>query len=375
MACFGGGALAAPSIASAALYAVTDAGTVFESSNEGVAWSVKGQIAEPDVVSLSPGLTLGQLFALGKTGSLYRSVDAGATWTAVGNAGASDCAGLAIARSGALLALTQSGDLARSSDGGATWAVTSSVGASDCAALAVGGKVGALDTLFVVTSSGDVAMSATGASWTNVGSTGYTPVVDILWIRKTLYAMTDAGEVLQSSSNGMGWSAIGTISQVGMRDLAHVGGKFRAITREGEVYESATGASWSASWIGTTNQVFTVAFAPGVPEFATGVDGPGTPLRQLALTAYPNPFTDRVVFRLADASLPLDFTGLDPIEIFDASGRLTARVGISTVNRSEAVVASWDGRSGGDASVSAGTYFARANWGGSFVTVRLVHVR
>jgi len=365
MACFGGGALAVPSIAGAAVYAATDAGTVFESLNDGVAWSVKGQIAEPDVVSLSPGLTLGQLFALGKTGSLYRSLDAGATWTAVGNAGASACVGLAVARSGALLALTQSGDLARSSDGGATWAVTSSVGASDCAALAVGGKVGSLDTLFVVTSSGDVAMSPTGASWTNVGSTGYTPVVDLLWIRKTLYALTDAGEVLQSSSNGVGWSAIGTVSQVGMRDLAYVGGKFKAITREGEVYESTTGASWSASWIGTTNQLFTVAFAPGVPEFATGIDGPGNLPPGLALKAYPNPFTERVVLRLDDPSITAASAGLDPLEIFDTSGRLVARVSLNPAGSAGAFTAVWDGRLDDGRLAAAGRYFARARTAGS----------
>lgn len=70
--------VAAPPCCVAALYAVTDAGSVFESPSDGVTWAEKGAIPEPDVVSLSPGLTAGTLFALGRTGSLYRSTNAGA---------------------------------------------------------------------------------------------------------------------------------------------------------------------------------------------------------------------------------------------------------------------------------------------------------
>jgi len=150
-------ALVTPNSALAALYAVTDAGLVFESMDDGVSWAEKGQIAEPEVAALSPGLTSGALFALGSTGTVYRSSNAGATWTAVGSVGAADCVAMAVARSGALLALTRTGVLSRSSDDGTSWTAISSVGASDCSALAVGGKAGANDTLFAVTESGDVS--------------------------------------------------------------------------------------------------------------------------------------------------------------------------------------------------------------------------
>ena len=306
----------------ASLYAVTDAGVAFESTNDGVTWSAKGQIPEPSVVSLSPGLTTGTLFALGRSGALYKSSDAGVSWSVVGNAGASDCVSLAIARGGALIALTQSGDVIRTTNGGTSWTTTSSVGASDCAALAVGGKVGSSDTLFAVTSSGDVAMSPTGSSWRNVGTTSYTPIVDLLWIAKTLYALTDAGEVLKSSNNGVNWVAVGTISQVGMRELTYVGGTFKAISKEGEVYESASGTSWSSSWIGTTNQVFTVAFAPGAPEFQTGVQGPPVEGTGLAIRVFPNPCSDAA--RLALAGIA-DGTRVE-VTVFDVMGRRVAEI-------------------------------------------------
>jgi hypothetical protein len=209
-------------------------------------------------------------------------------------------------------------------------------------------------------------MLPSGATWTNVGSTGYMPIVDLLWIAKTLYALTDAGEVLRSQNNGATWSAIGTISQVGMRDLAFVGGAFKAISKEGEVYESATGASWSSEWIGTTGQVFTVAFAPGVPEFQTGVEGPipGTP--RLAFSAWPNPFVERVEFRLSREGVAGDAT----VEVFDAAGRSVTRARFATAAGSDAVTAAWDGGRS-----SSGVYFARVQSGTFRDTVRIVLLR
>lgn len=44
-----------PGSACAALYAVTDRGIAFESTNDGVTWTEKGEIVEPEVVSLSSG--------------------------------------------------------------------------------------------------------------------------------------------------------------------------------------------------------------------------------------------------------------------------------------------------------------------------------
>lgn len=358
-------ALGFASPVSAALYAVTNAGTVFESTSDGIAWSVKGSIPEPDVVSLTPGLASGTLFALGRTGTVYSSTSSGASWSAVGSVGASDCVAIAVARSGALLSLTSSGDVSRSTNSGATWTRESNVGASDCVALSIGGKVGSGDTLFVTTSSGDVARLPSGTSWSTVGTTSFTPVVDLLWISATLYAMTSAGETLKSTNAGVTWSGIGTISQVGMRDLAYVGAKFKAISQEGEVYESATGASWSSTWIGTTNQVFTVAFAAGVPEFQTGVGGP--PLPAFAFQARPNVFRDQVYFVLSGV-----WSGsLAEIEVFDLAGRSVANLPVAIGG----APTRWNGRLRDGSRAASGVYFAELEVGGVRTTARMTLVR
>lgn len=354
-----------PSSSSAALYAVTESGTLFESLSDGVSWTVKGNVPETQVVALSPGLTSGTLFALGRTGSLYASASAGATWGTLGSVGASDCVALALARGGDLVALTRSGDLHRSTDGGATWASESNLGASDCAAIAVGGSGGADDTLFAGTASGDIARTATGSLWATVGNTAFTPIVNLIWITGKLYALTDAGEFLLSSDAGATWTAIGAISQVGMRDVAFVGSGFKAISREGEVYESATGASWSSSWIGTTNQVTTVAVAPSIPEFQTGIGGP--PTTPFVFEARPSIFTERVTFAITGAP-----AGVAPeIAIFDAAGRRLARMEPDAVGATVA----WDGALPDGAPAASGVYFARVSAGPFTETIRIVLLR
>ncbi|MFN0151567.1 MAG: T9SS type A sorting domain-containing protein [bacterium] len=361
-------ALLVPLSSHAALYAVVGSGVVFESANDGVTWVVRGNIPEPEVVALSPGLASGTLFALGETGTVYRSPNGGASWAAVGAVTASDCVSLAIARSGALLALTRSGDVHRSSDDGASWSRESNAGASDCAAIAVGGKTGASDTLFIATASGDIARLPSGTAWTTIGTTSFTPVVDLLWVSSTLYALTDAGEILRSSNAGATWSAIGTISQVGMRDLAYVGGKFKAMSREGEVYESADGSAWSDWWVGTTNQVFAVALAPGAPEFQTGVGDGAAPNPQLAFRAYPNPFTSELRFSLASADGAKDDARAE-IAVYDAAGRLVARPFSGALNSLPQNLV-WRADAAGS-----GVYFVRVRSDRFAETQRLVKLR
>jgi hypothetical protein len=176
--------------------------------------------------------------------------------------------------------------------------------------------------------------------------------------------MTDAGETLRSLDNGASWSAVGTISQVGMRDLAYVSGRFKAISREGEVYESATGVSWTSAWIGTTNQVYTVAFAPGAPEFLTGIDGP--PLPAFTFEARPSVFSERVTFRIGGAPSG----AAARIAVFDAAGRRAAELAPGGGG-----TAVWDGRAADGSRAASGVFFARANAGPFTDTLRIVLLR
>ncbi|MFN0152413.1 MAG: T9SS type A sorting domain-containing protein [bacterium] len=347
----------------AELFAVTDAGQVFASSNGGVTWSTRGVVTEPEIAGLTPGLSQGTLFLIGEAGDVYTSGNAGVSWTVVGNAGASDCADLCIDRGGDLLALTRTGDFMRSASNGATWTVVSNAGFSDGAALAVGRAIAATDSLFAITASGDVAVSVDGASWTVVGNTGYTPVVDLVWADGVLRAITDAGEILVSNNSGASWSAVGAISQVGMRALTVAEGDLLAITKEGDVAQSTNGVTWS--WVGTVNQVFVVALAPSAPEFTTSVGGPSNPGPGVTVRAFPNPFTKEIRFALSgvDAQSKLD------VAIFDTAGRRVAQVHSGALGNQEGELF-WRPRT-----VAAGVYFLRVNSDRFSDTQRLVLIR
>ncbi|NNE07906.1 MAG: hypothetical protein HKN20_05020, partial [Gemmatimonadetes bacterium] len=121
------------------------------------------------------------MFVLGRSGDLRRSIDGGGNWILQGNAGASDCADLAVGRSGDLFVLTETGDLLRSIDNGSSWTAESNAGFSDGVALTVGGGSGFGDTLYAATSTGDIARIPPGGSWAVVGNTSFTPIVDLLW--------------------------------------------------------------------------------------------------------------------------------------------------------------------------------------------------
>jgi hypothetical protein len=347
--------------ARADLFAVTDRGEVFRSTTGGATWSLRGTVSEPAITGLTPGSVAGTLYLAGAAGDVYRSTDAGASWLVVGSAGASDCEDIVIDRGGDLLVLTASGDFARSSNGGVTWTPQSNAGFSDGVALAIGAAMSSQDQVFAFTASGDVASSVDGASWNVVGSTGYTPVIDAAWTDGVLRAMTDAGELLVSTNAGVSWSAAGTASQVGMRAFTVDSGKLLAITKEGDVAQSTTGAAWS--WIGTVNQVFVVALAPGLPEFVTSVGGPSAP--QLAVRAFPNPFTDEIQFALSGlpAQTPVE------ISVFDTAGRRVARVHSGALENDPALIR-WQPRD-----TAAGVYFLRVNSDRFSETQRIVFIR
>ncbi|MFN0151740.1 MAG: T9SS type A sorting domain-containing protein [bacterium] len=346
------------------LFAVVNRGSVYRSTNDGATWTTRGFVVDPAVAAMTPGLAPGTLHLLGATGDVHRSDDAGATWTVAGNAGASDCEDIAVERDGDLIVLTRTGDLLRSQNGGASWAPVSSGGASDFTALAVGAAVAGGDSLFAVTSSGDVSVSAGGATWVVASNTGYTPIVDIAWSDGVLWALTDAGELLRSTNSAQSWSAISTASQVGMRALAKVDSTLCAITREGDVARTSIGgAPWT--WSGTVNQVFVVAAAPGSPEFATGIGGPIGATPRMTLRAFPNPFTDVVHFALSGSPSETPFE----VTVYDAAGR-----------RVHALRAGTPGARAGDlawrpGNQPAGVYFVRIQAGNFSETQPLVLIR
>ncbi len=366
-------ACAAAAPARATLLAVVDRGIIYRSNDDGFAWSAVGTIAESDVVALRPSSDGSRFTMLTRAGDIHVSDDAGATWTLTNNAGARDCVDLAIARDGEVYVLTRTGDLLWITGSGSVIPLTNA-GFADGSALSLGAPAGGgVDSLFAVTASGDVSACTIGGGWTNTGNTGYTPVVDIMWRSSILYALTDAGEFLRSTNSGVTWSATSTISQVGMRAFTFVGDRFRAISRQGDVTVTSAG-SWT--WIGAVNQMEVVALSPGQPEDTSVSDAIVRP-PNLALRAWPNPFTSELRFSLgqfdggavAGAS---DFTRASEsvdIGVYDATGRLRERV-FAGPRASLPEKLAWNAHD-----LPAGVYFVRARAGGATESQRIVRVR
>lgn len=202
-----------------------------------------------------------------------------------------------------------------------------------------------------------------------------------------MLALTESGDVIRTTNAGAAWSAIGAISQVGMRDCAYVGSKLKAISRQGEIAESATGATWT--WIGSalsksadglamSGRGFRGAFAPGAPEFLTGVESAGAEARPFALEAYPNPFRDRVRLRLTttgsaatESPVPTTF------EIYDLAGRLVASVDARAggARQPDASSAEWDGRLSDGRPAPSGIFLVLARTGAATCSERVTLLR
>jgi hypothetical protein len=197
-----------------------------------------------------------------------------------------------------------------------------------------------------------------------VGSTGFTPIVDLLWADGALLALTDAGEFLRSNDRGATWQAVGTISQVGMRAVTIGATGFAAVSKQGDVAISADGASWS--WGGTVNQVFVVALAPSTPEFTTSVPPPAAPIEPvLSLSAWPNPFRGELSLSIAGGS-PSDRT---IVGIYDVTGRRVARIEAVGGAPRQATLSWIPGAS------PAGVYFVQARSGGRIASQSVTLVR
>lgn len=354
----------APSSLHADLYTVTERGSVFRSADDGFSWHFEGAVPATNIVAIRPGLTPGTLFVLAKKGDAYSSFDAGANWERIGNVGASDCVDLATGRNGELVVLTESGDFVRSVNGGSVWTVNSNCDFSDGIALCMGGANGGSDSLYAATSSGDISRSSNGVAWAVAGNTGFAPLVDLLWVDGILTALTGAGEILRSTDRGASWILTGAISQVGMSAITKTPNTgLLAITKEGEVTQSADGSNWT--WTGTVNQVFIADLAPTIPEYSSGVGGPGGSPRGLSFRASPNPFANQVVLSFSGNSSNREID----VEVYNVAGRRVARLA-QGLNADPSSRLTWN-----SGTTAPGVYFIQVRSGNQRETKSIVLLR
>ena len=192
------------------VFAGTNSGKIFKSSDGGSNWTLAANLPEYSIDSIViDQIHNGTAYAAGSV--VYKSVDAGATWNAVGGGQSSSrINGLAISKeqNSTLYASSTNAGVYASTSGGATWtAINSGLPNSPYLNnLTVNSSGG----LFVI-ASGQIYRRLSGdTSWTlssagmSISDTISTFAIDPLQ-QTTLYAVTSSGTVYKTTNNGNSW--------------------------------------------------------------------------------------------------------------------------------------------------------------------------
>ena len=250
------------------LFAGTDGGGVFLSTNNGSSWTaVNTGLSASAVISLTFSGT--NLFAGTVGGGVFLSTNNGSSWTAV-NTGLTNLNVFSLAVSGTNLFAGTSGGVFLSTNNGSSWtAVNTGLTNLAVLSLAVSGT-----NLFAGIPGGVFLSTNNGSSWTAVNTGLTNTYVNSLAVSGTnLFAGTRGG-VFLSTNNGSSWTAVNTgLTSLDVRSFAVSGTNLFAGTTGGGVFLSTNnGSSWTAVNTGLTNlDVFSLA-VNGTNLFA-GTDG------------------------------------------------------------------------------------------------------
>jgi photosystem II stability/assembly factor-like uncharacterized protein len=141
------------------------------------------------------------LFAGTDSGGVYLSTDEGQSWSPV-NTGLTQKYVWALAFSGTNLIAGTSGGIFLSANNGLNWSAVTGATSNGVSAFAVSGT-----NIFAGTNSGVYLSTNGGANWkaVNTGLTN-TQIRALAFIGTTLFAGTFGGGVFQSTNNGTSWS-------------------------------------------------------------------------------------------------------------------------------------------------------------------------
>lgn len=329
----------------ATLFALTDTGDIFASSDQGQSWSLRTALAVHDAVALVAGQTSAQLFLAARTGTIYRSTDTGVNWIAVGAIEATDLVGIVVRLDGAILALTQSGTVYRSLDQGATWVAIAALSASHLTSLTRWNA----EIFHALAETGEIERSTdNGVTWVPVGAISTNEARAIRAFGGALYVVTSSGETWKSTDAGASWNLVGTLSQVGTVALTDDGTTLVAATEHGLVATSINGNGWN--WRGSTNQVRLSALGTDIP---VAVSVPVVlPEPRITMTAsVPNPWDGR-----GDVNFRFSLRDADRVrlEVYDAVGRFVTSRPAQQFSAGHDLVLRWT-----PGSLEPGVYFAR----------------
>ncbi|GAB7026931.1 choice-of-anchor D domain-containing protein [Geotalea toluenoxydans] len=248
------------------LYAGTQNGGVFKSSDGGAHWvAVNNGLGNPTVFALAVDPAApANLYAATYGNGIYKSLDAGSSWSRLAASPASVYS-LAVdpADSSTLYAGTDGGGVYKSTDGGATWnAANAGIPTAQVNALVVDPRL--TTTVYAATANGIFRSPDGGANWSLVADTGWTRDIAISSVTPaTLYAATGAG--IFRSNDGATWTSAG-LSGISVYALAinpADPAKVFAGTTAGIFGSADSGANWTLVANGLTNaNVQTIIFDP-----------------------------------------------------------------------------------------------------------------
>lgn len=273
--------LAIDSSVTGRLYAGTEQGGVFKSTDGGISWGTANRGLPPhaDVraVATDPADTM-TLYAATRGAGVFRSSDAGAHWSAVSSGlGSLDVNALAVPAAHTLYAGTTDGGVFKSIDSGTNWvAVNAGLANVEITSLACDSL--ASTTVYAATQGAGVFRSADGGGhWQ--AATSSPRYVNVLAIDPmtpgTVYAATagvskstDGGVTWIDASNGIRYSN-GT---TGLQILSVVIDPTQpttlwASTPDAGVFKSTDGATtWSPAGVESPNTTYTFVIDPATPH-------------------------------------------------------------------------------------------------------------
>ena len=196
------------------LYMAGRSGSVYHSTNGGSTWAAVGAVAASDVAAFVVHYD-GAILVLTRSGTIYRSTNQGSSFSAVAVLTGGNWVSLARGPLGRLYVLTQTGEVAESQDGGTTWATVGAVTVSNAVSIHRRGG----SELAILMATGEVARSVDyGRSWVTIGSMAASNMAALVESGSSLVAAASTGEVA-TSTNGASWTWVGAINQLSLTAL------------------------------------------------------------------------------------------------------------------------------------------------------------
>jgi photosystem II stability/assembly factor-like uncharacterized protein len=230
------------------LYATTEGGGLFRSTNDGDAWTSMG--ANLPTTYINTFCALGSDIFIGTQSGLYRSSNNGGSWSLV-NTGATGTYFSSVVISHSIIAASAGNELYVSTNKGTSWtSANSDLAGAYISTLTIDGS-----TMYAGSSSSLYRSTNNGAQWNKIGSTmlniecvfANSGAIYVGSLGSGVYRSTDGGVNFSKISEGMSSNNIRTITEFGGTLFAgdYVDGIYRSITN---------GNSWNISNKGLQEQ-------------------------------------------------------------------------------------------------------------------------